>query len=254
MRIGYDKNRPGGEQARKQLRDAELRVASGCAEVRERVERYALAFVAGLVGSGHCLGMCSGFVLAAAAGGQRGWLFHVGRLAGYAALGAVAGLAGAVLDLGGGAAGLHRLRFYVSGALLLAFGLAFLGALPRRWLEPGAGVVTGVLRRARRASGSAFPLVLGLPIGLLPCGLLYPMYAAAAGTGAPLEGAALLASFGLGTVPLLGTFSFALDRIGLGARQRLVRAAGVVMLLLGALMLWQGWSGTMHGASMHQMR
>lgn len=110
-----------------------------------------------------------------------------------------------------------------------------------------------MLRRARRASGAAFPLVLGLPIGLLPCGLLYPMYAAAAGTGAPLEGAALLAAFGLGTVPLLGTFSFALERVGLATRQRLVHAAGVAMLLLGALMLWRGWSGPAHDASMHPM-
>ena len=218
------------------------------------MDRYALAFLAGLVGGGHCLGMCGGFVVVAAAGGQRSWLFHLARIAGYAALGAAAALAGAALDWGGSAAGLHRVRFYVSGGLLLAFGLAFLGALPRRWLDPGAGLVTRVLSRARRASGAAFPLVLGLPIGLLPCGLLYPMYAAAAGTGEPLEGAALLTSFGLGTVPLLGTFSFALDRIGLVTRQRLMRAAGVVMLLLGALMLWRGWSGSMHGGSMPRMR
>jgi sulfite exporter TauE/SafE len=217
------------------------------------VDRYLLAFVAGLVGGGHCLGMCGGLVVVAAAGGQRSWLFHFARIAGYAALGAAAALAGAALDWGGSAAGLHRLRFYVSGGLLLAFGLAFLGALPRRWLEPGAGLVTRVLVRARRASGAAFPLVLGLPIGLLPCGLLYPMYAAAAGTGAPLEGAALLTAFGLGTVPLLGTFSFALDRIGLTARERLMRVAGVVMLLMGALLLWRGWSGPAHGASMHPM-
>ena len=217
------------------------------------MDRYLLAFVAGLVGGAHCLGMCSGFVLAAAAGGQRPWLFHFGRIVGYAALGAVAALAGALLDLGGGAAGLHRLRYFVSGALLLAFGLAFLGVLPRRWLEPSAGIVGGALRRARRASGTAFPFVLGLPIGLLPCGLLYPMYAAAAGTGTPLQGAALLASFGLGTVPLLGTFSFALDRVGLATRQRLVRAAGVAMLLLGALMLWRGWNGPAHGTMMHRM-
>ncbi len=217
------------------------------------MDRYVLAFVAGLVGGGHCLGMCSGFVLAAAAGGQRPWLFHLGRLAGYAALGAVAALGGALLDLGGSAAGLHRLRYFASGALLIAFGLAFLGALPRRWLEPGAGLAAGLLRRARRASGRAFPLLLGAPIGLLPCGLLYPMYAAAAGTGAPLEGAALLTSFGLGTVPLLGTFSFALDRIGVAARQRLVRATGLVMLLLGALLLWHGWSASAHGAGMPGM-
>ncbi len=218
------------------------------------MDRYLLAFVAGLVGGGHCLGMCGGLVVVAAAGGRRSWLFHVARIAGYAVLGAAAALAGAALDWGGSAAGLHRLRFYVAGALLFAFGLAFLGAFPRRWLEPGAGAVTRLLGRARRLTGTAFPLVLGLPIGLLPCGLLYPMYAAAAGTGEPLEGAALLTSFGLGTVPLLGTFSFALDRIGLAMRQRLVRAAGVVLLLLGAVMLWRGWSGPMHSAAMPGMR
>lgn len=110
-----------------------------------------------------------------------------------------------------------------------------------------------MLRRARRGGGAAFPFLLGLPIGLLPCGLLYPMYAAAAGTGSPLGGAALLTAFGLGTVPLLGSFSFALERLGLPARQRLVRAAGVVMLVLGSLMLWQGWHGAAHGAAPHLM-
>lgn len=211
----------------------------------------ALAFLAGLVGGAHCLGMCSGFVLAAAAGGQRSWLFHLGRITGYAALGAAAALAGALLELGGAAAGLDRLRYLVSGGLLLGFGLAFLGVLPRRWLEPGVGVVATVLRRARRGSGAAFPFLIGLPIGLLPCGLLYPMYAAAAGTGSPLRGSALLLAFGLGTVPLLGIFSFALERVGLPTRQRMVRAAGVVMLVLGSMMLWHGWRGEAHGEAAH---
>jgi sulfite exporter TauE/SafE len=205
------------------------------------VTSYALAFLAGLLGGAHCLGMCSGFVVVA--GGPRAWLFHVGRVGGYAVLGALAGLAGAALDLGGAAAGLHRLRFVVSGALLLAFGLAFLGVVPRRWLEPGVGGASSLLARARRASGPAFPFLLGLPIGLLPCGLLYPMYAAAAGTGSALGGAALLLVFGLGTVPLLATFSFTLERVARGARRNLVRAAGVAMLALGSLMVWRGWAG-----------
>jgi sulfite exporter TauE/SafE len=204
------------------------------------VTTYALAFVAGLLGGAHCLGMCGGFVMAA--GGPRAWLFHVGRLAGYGVLGAVAGLAGAALDLGGAAAGLHRLRFIVSGTLLLAFGMAFLGFVPRRWLEPSVGGAAALIARARRASGPGFPFLLGLPIGLLPCGLLYPMYAAAAGTGSALSGATLLLTFGLGTVPLLAAFALALERVAQGARRNLVRAAGVAMLVLGSLMVWRGWS------------
>jgi sulfite exporter TauE/SafE len=202
------------------------------------VTTYALAFVAGLLGGAHCLGMCGGFVMAA--GGPRAWLFHLGRLAGYAVLGAVAGLLGAALDLGAAAAGLRQLRLVVSGTLLLAFGLAFLGLVPRRWLEPGAGGAAALIARARRASGRSFPFLLGLPIGLLPCGLLYPMYAAAAGTGSAPGGAMLLLVFGLGTVPLLAAFALALERIARGARQKLVRAAGVAMLVLGVLMVWRG--------------
>ncbi len=213
-----------------------------------------LAFVTGALGGAHCLGMCGGLVLAAAAGGQRAWLFHVGRLTGYAALGAVAALAGALLDLAGGAAGLHRLRYLVSGGLLLLFGLAFLGVLPRRWLEPGVGIGAAIVRRARAARGPVIPFALGLPFGLLPCGLLYPMYAAAAGTGSAGQGALLLLAFGLGTIPLLGAVSFALERVGLATRQRLVRAAGVAMLLLGAMMVAQGTGRVAsHGGGQHQM-
>lgn len=212
------------------------------------VTTYALVFVAGLLGGAHCLGMCGGFVVVV--GAPRAWLFHAGRLAGYAVLGAVAGLAGAVLDLGGAAAGLRQFRLVVSCALLLAFGLAFLGLVPRRWLEPGLGGTIALLARARRAGGPAFPFLLGLPIGLLPCGLLYPMYAAAAGTGSPLSGATLLLTFGVGTVPLLAAFAFALERVAQGTRRHLLRAAGVAMLVLGSLMVWRGWAVGAGAASM----
>jgi hypothetical protein len=202
----------------------------------------ALAFGAGLLGGVHCAGMCGGFVLVAAAGGRRGWLFHAGRLAGYAALGAAAGLVGHGLDLGGAALGLHRLRFLVAAVLLLLFGLAFAGAFPRRWLEPGAGAAVRIIAALRRRGGPYAWLLLGLPIGLLPCGLLYPMYALAAGSGSPARGALLLLAFGLGTVPLLGSVSVVFERLHVPARQRLLRGAGVMMLAMAAWMSWRGFT------------
>ncbi|MGD0483877.1 MAG: sulfite exporter TauE/SafE family protein [Gemmatimonadales bacterium] len=210
----------------------------------------ALAFGAGLLGGVHCAGMCGGFVLVAAAGGRRGWLFHAGRLAGYAALGAVAGLVGHGLDLGGAALGLHRLRFLVSAMLLLLFGLAFLGVVPCRWLEPGTGAAVRLVTALRRRGGPYAWLLLGLPIGLLPCGLLYPMYALAAGSGSPARGALLLLAFGLGTVPLLGSVSLAFERLRVPARQRLLRGAGVVMLAMAAWMSWRGFTARPHMAGL----
>ena len=205
-----------------------------------------LAFGAGLLGGVHCAGMCGGFVVVAAAGGRRGWLFHAGRLAGYAALGAAAGLAGHGLDLGGAALGLHRLRFLVSAVLLFLFGLAFLGAFPRRWLEPGSGAAVRMITAVRRRGGPYAWLLLGLPIGLLPCGLLYPMYALAAGSGSPARGALLLLAFGLGTVPLLGSVSVVFERLRVPARQRLLRGVGVVMLLMAVWMGWRGFTALPH--------
>lgn len=202
----------------------------------------ALALAAGLLGGAHCVGMCGGFAVVAGAAGRRGWLFHAGRLAGYAALGALAGLVGRTIDLGGAAFGLHRARFLAAAVLLLLFGLAFAGLLPRRWLEPGAGATARLIAAIRRRGGPYAWLLLGLPIGLLPCGLLYPMYALAAGSGSPARGALLLAAFGLGTLPLLGGTTVVLTRLRVEARQRLLRAAGVVMLLMAGWMSWRGFA------------
>jgi sulfite exporter TauE/SafE len=206
------------------------------------VTEFALALGAGLLGGVHCAGMCGGFVLVAATSGRRGWLFHVGRLLGYAVLGALAGLLGHTLDLGGTALGLHRLRFLAAAALLLLFGLGFLGLVPRRWLEPGSGPVVRLLGAVRRSGGASGWLLLGLPIGLLPCGLLYPMYALAAGSGSATDGALLLVAFGLGTLPVLGSVSFVFARLQLPARQRLLRAVGVLMLAMAGWMLWRGFT------------
>jgi hypothetical protein len=205
------------------------------------VTELALAFGAGLLGGAHCVGMCGGFVLVAGTAGRRaGALFHAGRLAGYGALGAAAGFLGRALDLGGAALGLHRLRFLTAAALLFLFGLALVGLVPRRWLEPGAGAAARLLAAIRRRGGRFAWLLLGLPIGLLPCGLLYPMYALAAGTGAPTRGALVLLAFGLGTLPILGGATAVLSRLRADARQRLVVATGIVMLVLSGWMLWRG--------------
>lgn len=201
---------------------------------------FALAFGTGLLGGAHCIGMCGGFVLAAAAGGQRAWLFHAGRLTGYASIGALAGFLGGTVDVAGAAVGLRPLRLILFGALLAAFGLAVAGLVPRRWLEPGVGVATRVLSAARARGGKPASLLFGLSIALLPCGLLYPMYALAASSGSPLHGGALLVLFGLGTVPLLASASWGLARLGMTSRQRLLRAAGLAMVLWG---LWLGWRG-----------
>ena len=205
-----------------------------------------LALVAGLLGSAHCIGMCGGFAVALAASRQHVALYHTGRVLGYAALGALAGALGHALNLGGEVLGVRRLPLYVAGALLVVFGLAIAGALPRRWVEPQGGGVQRLLAALLRRRDRRSTFLFGAANALLPCGLLYPVYALAAGSGSPLRGAGLLLCFGAGTVPLLASVSAALARLGVATRVRFFRAAGIAMVLYGLWLGWRGWAGP-HG-------
>ncbi|RMF69040.1 MAG: sulfite exporter TauE/SafE family protein, partial [Alphaproteobacteria bacterium] len=65
-----------------------------------------MAFVTGLLGSGHCIGMCGGLVTALSVtetGRRGGWpfqlLYHLGRTMTYVGLGALIGWLGSLLPL-----------------------------------------------------------------------------------------------------------------------------------------------------------
>lgn len=180
----------------------------------------AALFLAGLAGGAtHCAGMCGPFVIAqaaavadrAAAGGMLARLsgaallpYHLGRMLGYGALGAVAGGLAGIVSLGTG------FRYLLAGLLGLAAVLMFAQAstrvaalLPRlpaprlpRGLEARLG---GLIAAPTGLRGVA----LGLMLSALPCGLLYGALAGAAATGSALGGALAMGAFVAGTVPAL---------------------------------------------------
>jgi sulfite exporter TauE/SafE len=200
-------------------------------------------FGASLVGSLHCAGMCGGiacFVGGTASGRRALLLYHAGRLASYTALGALAGAAGAALDLGGEAAGLGRAGTIIAGALVIATGAWMLArALGVRLPAPAAKSKLGrVYASATRVFAAADPdmrgLALGLLTALLPCGFLYLFLAAAAASGGALAGAATMAAFWAGTVPALLAVGFLSQRITPVIRRR-APAVAAVMLLAVAL-------------------
>lgn len=175
-------------------------------------------FVASLLGSLHCAGMCGAFVAFAVglddpdATRQRTRLhtaYNLGRLTTYAALGAIAGALGSALDLAGSMVGVSRVAAMIAGATLIVFGgthlLRALGvriapARPPRFLQNS-------LRGAHRAAMAMPPVrravVIGLMTTLLPCGWLYAFVAVSAGTGSAAYGALTMAVFWMGTLPIL---------------------------------------------------
>jgi uncharacterized protein len=202
-----------------------------------------------LGGFGHCVGMCSPFVLFVSrrdgiGAGRRASLiaqawYTAGRVVTYAVLGALAGALGGAVQQAGAFVGLQRAALLLSGAVLVAWSLAALADLAH--LEPGGSVFARVAGTVKgRVPGH--PFAIGLFLGLLPCGFLYSAVVAAVGRGTALEGAAALALFGLGTAPALLGVSVA-DELLVRNRRIVNRLTQAFILAMGAWFLWRGMSG-----------
>jgi uncharacterized protein len=209
----------------------------------------AAAFLMGLLGAPHCLGMCGGVAAALvpspvpAGGPRRGHPLAMGlalgRIATYAGLGVVVGSLGqsALHAIGGAAAPAVRIGL---GAVLLLSGLSLAGLWPRAlaFVEGPGGWLHAAVRRWTRGvlpvSSPARALAAGAVWGLLPCGLVYGALAGAAALATPWGGGAFMTSFGLGTLPAVLSAGW----VGGGARalaqRRGVRgAAGWLLIAAG---------------------
>ena len=211
-----------------------------------RNPELASMFVLGIMGTGHCVGMCGPLVLALPARSGRATahlFYHLGRILTYTLVGALMGGAGATLvsaarATGSGLAGVARVQVGLSvlaAALLLVFGLGRLGILrDPRWLALAAPTRIPGFRRVQRGAltggGAGSMFLLGLLLGLLPCGLSYAAFARALPAGGPAEGALLVLAFALGTVPGLWV-------IGTGASGFARRHARLFDIVSGVLLV-----------------
>ena len=163
------------------------------------------AFLAALVGSPHCLGMCGPFALACGRSVAPSAAWHGGRITTYMVLGGLAGAFGSMLM----APFSSWVATAVSAVLVAWFAAVLAGAAPEpKWTPPFLARVANRWLAPREdgqgsALGSPHAYLFGLANGLLPCGLVYAALGlAVAGTG-PLLGAIVMGAFGLGTVPAL---------------------------------------------------
>jgi len=211
-----------------------------------------VAFLAGLFGSGHCLGMCGPIVLLLEnpqlqvtdfKSTIRRLIYNAGRGLFYLLLGTIAGAAGLVLTkITGIGAGLSALRI-LAALLVIALGLNLLinlqilgyleksGALLWRRLSPLARHVLPISTPAR-ALGAGFIW------GALPCGLVYSAVAMAATTGNAASGSIVMLAFWSGTLPALLLAGASASKLGKWTRNpALRRLTGVMLLCIGLFAL-----------------
>jgi len=200
------------------------------------------AWLAGLLGSPHCVGMCGPFALACAGTRGQTLAWNAGRLATYAVLGAAAGV------LGQAAPGPPWVVAVISTALIVWFAGALAGILPEPHLViPGLARLSAAL--ARRA-GLPGRFMFGMATSLLPCGLVYAALGIPVAIGTAGGGALAMVAFGLGTVPALAAVAAGLHRFLAGGRnRRRLLAAGVLVAGLWSIGMRAGlWNpGTPHG-------
>ncbi len=212
------------------------------------------AFFVGLLGSGHCFGMCGGIAagLGSMPAGKNAdpegkpsaasaTFFNLGRVMGYGVLGLISAwlLAGLGNVLNVPKWGMF-LRL-VTAVMIFLIGLQYLvnwNALG--WIErAGSKVWKLILPLAVRASalpGGTGRLLLGLCWGFLPCGLVYSVLLTASAAGSPIAGASVMLAFGIGTLPSMLGISLAAPTLAALLNDRWARKLmGAALVLLAIL-------------------
>lgn len=223
------------------------------------------AFLIGLSGGAHCVGMCGGIVGALTLGlpatpdrpflGRWPFLlaYNLGRLLSYVTAGMLAG--------GVGAWAMHLMAVHqaqLTLQLLAGLFMILLGLYLAGWwmgLTRVERVGGRLWRRIEPLGRQLLPvrtpaqaLGIGLVWGWLPCGLVYSVLVWAMGAGGVLNGGLLMLCFGLGTLPALLTMgAFAATLAGF-IRQPWVRQIagalvigfGIYQISLAARMMVQG--------------
>lgn len=173
-------------------------------------------------------------------------LFLIAKLIAYTLLGLLLGLLGSVLQL----------TPLTRAILQLTIGIFMVGNALRLFnvhplfryfsFEPPSFLTRYIRRRAKTSAGWVTPLFLGTLTVFIPCGVTQAMLALAAGTGNPLMGAALMASFTLGASPVFFALAYLAARLGTRAansaawEKRLVQITAAIVLILGLVAIESG--------------
>lgn len=208
-------------------------------------------FVASLLGSLHCAGMCGAFLALAITPDEESRVgksslhvaYNIGRLCSYTTLGLIAGLVGRSLDLGGEMVGVQRAAAIGASLVMIGFGLIAVARVQGysiRLLHPPRAFHAAV-QRAYTAAGAWSPVGRAFAIGLLttalPCGWLYAFVLTAAGTGDPITGALAMAAFWVGTLPVMAVLGVGLQSAFGPMRRHLPMATALLLVIVGVLSL-----------------
>lgn len=202
-----------------------------------------LAFMIGLLGSLHCIGMCGPLAFSVPVV-KPGWLFLIsdkllyqfGRVLAYCILGVIIGLIGQQLWM----AGIQQGVSIFSGVLIVMaacsrlFKFSLLKNKNQLLLAPFNRMFNYALKH------KANHLIIGFINGFLPCGFVYLALAGALNTSGVQQAATYMFWFGLGTTPLMFIATISIGFTSKLLRNKINRVIPYMMLCLGIWFIFRG--------------
>ena len=207
---------------------------------------YWAALTIGIFGSLHCVGMCGPIAMALPLTTAekskvilQSLLYHTGRIFTYSLLGIMMGLLGWGIVFVG-----YQKVISIGIGILLILSVLFSISFERklyniRWVQLFFDNIKSRLGKLLSIKNNSSAFSIGFLNGFLPCGLVYIALAGAVTTGGVWQGGLYMASFGLGTLPLM----FAVMTLGNFNRQyflRLRKWIPVGLFLFGLLLIYRG--------------
>jgi sulfite exporter TauE/SafE len=205
------------------------------------------AWLLGLMGSFHCVGMCGPIAIALPLHGNTipikifgGFLYNLGRTVTYGIMGAIFGLIGKGLQL----IGFQQFVSVVMGSVMI-ISVLFPALFLNRY-DLDKGLFSGV-KKLKNSIGKMFSIrsfeslfFIGLLNGLLPCGLVYMAIAGAIAAGSVTLGTWYMILFGLGTIPMLLAISVAGNILSLQIRKKITKLIPVMVVIVGLFFILRG--------------
>jgi len=204
------------------------------------------AFIMGLAGSLHCIGMCGPLALSLPVSHSNdrsrfsgGLIYNSGRIISYTSMGLLFGSVGSLI-----------IAAKWQSSLSIALGIIILIYLlfPKRYLHFSTATMIGkpfVL--LRQQLGKLFHskklssiLFIGLLNGFLPCGLVYLALTSAIISASPLNGGMFMLFFGLGTFPIMFATVFMGSYLNQSLRQKIHKLVPALLFCMAVLLILRG--------------
>lgn len=207
------------------------------------------SFIIGIIASlSSCLAIVGGLILSLSAkvtqdeGSKAAkkpiFLFHAGRLFGFAILGGILGLIGEAIGINFIFSAILGL---IASTVMILLGLNLLGIFKKNKITLPSSIF-GFFRRVEHAVWA--PILIGLGTFFLPCGFTQSMQISALSSGSFMSGLLIMFSFALGTLPVLALLSFGSVSFAHSKYAPLFfKSAGVVVIGLGIFALLAGLAG-----------